>query len=1269
MSFTYRLDNPSMRLVLLKIAFIIFNHELSIVASAVKTIREKLNLSIDINCRTPESFADTSQLNEFFQSVQDTNVVIMHLMGGRGCLPNYDKIMAFLHEKKIPALVLSAPFDAEYKEASTVDKNDYETVLQYFKGSEADNFENMLLFLTNRFTGSNFKTEPPKKYPLEGIYHPQIGYIPTLAEYLEKVYSPEKPIVGILGGHNPAKSGDSSFLNSLVKSIERQGANALVVFFSAMDPAAKSLKWVVKNYFMKNGNTIVDAVITTHGHSLAAFMQGTESVNDLFKELGVPILKAIVTFNTFEKWRDSLLGLDFNEISWNVAMPEFDGCLITVPIAAKCVSEPDPLTGAKTFSNKPIPERLDKMVSLTINWAKLRHIPTEKRKVAIIFHNYPPRNDNIGCAAFLDSAPSAINLLQAMQKQGYQLDFIPENGKKLMETIISGLTNDQRWLSAEELASRTVAKTSANQYAEWLAEIPVDAKDKMVKHWGPPPGRLFNYKGALLVGGLLNGNVFIGIQPPRASEEDSANIYHNPEVPIPYHYHAYYQWIRSIFKANVVIHFGTHGTLEWLPGKSVGLSASCYPDIAITDLPNVYPYIIHNPGEGTGAKRRSYCCIVDYLTPVMHNADSYEDLAKLDVQLKEYYTAKGSDPSKIDILQKLIWDAVVQAKLNGDLSVTEQEVFSNFDGFIERLHAYLNELSDTHIQDGLHVLGEPPTGFALDEFLVALTRLNNGAIPSLRQSLAETKGYDYEDLLANRGKLRSDGRTNGDVINELNGIALELITKFHTADFKEDCVDDLLQNVVGRNYPNLRKCLTYVSSFLVPALNATTDELTNTLVSCGGGYVPAGPSGTPTRGTADILPTGRNFYSVDPQCIPSVAAWKVGVALGDALLKRYLQEEGKYPESIGNILWSIDTMRTNGECVAECLYIMGVRPVWAECSGRVLGVEPIPLEELKRPRIDVTVRISGLFRDNFPNLVHLLDEAVALVANLKETPDKNYLFKHVEDEVAERVASGVNLQIAREEALYRIFGDKPGNYGHGVGEAIESKNWKTRADLGNIYINWGGYIYGKKNFGMTAPDIFRRRLSQVQATAKNMNSREYDALQIDDTYGYHIGMDLGVLAVTGKRPRSYYGDSSDPNRVKVRSTAEEIKYCYRARLVNPKWIEGMQRHGYHGAAEFSRQMDYVFGWEATADVIEDWMWEEIAEKFVLDKKMQEWLKEVNPYALQNMTERLLEAIERELWQASDEMKKQLQQLYLQIEGLLEGEGENPKNQKPTRNGG
>jgi len=1241
----------------MKIAFIIFNHEQMHVASAVKSIHEKYNITVDVYSCTPETIRDTDALKEFYALTHDADIVLMHLMGGKLCLSYFDVIKSKLDEKDIPLFAASAPYDDEYIEFSSVDEKDYHAIHQYIKCGESENFENLILFLTNRYTGSDYKVKPPKQFALEGIYHPDEGYIPTLDEYLERKFSEDIPTVGVLCGHNPENAGDAGYLNSLVESIEKQGANALIMFVTATDPKAKSLKWAVQNYFMKDGKAVVDSVLSMQGHSLVAFMQGEDTVNDLFEMLGVPVIKAIITFNTYENWRDSMQGLDFSEVSWNVAMPEFDGLIISVPISAKVKSEVDPVTKAKTVSYMPIPDRMDKVVSMGINWARLRHIPSEERRVAIIFHNYPPRNDNIGCAALLDSAPSCINLLHKMEEQGYRMDYMPESGKALMESIIDGMTNDQRWITADEMARRAAAQTPSEMYKEWFAKLPEDARAKMEKHWGKPVGEQFTYKNNLLVGGIENGNVFIGLQPPRDTEADAADIYHNPEVPIPYHYHGYYQWIKNVFKADAVIHFGTHGTLEWLPGKSVGLSGSCFPDIAIDDLPNIYPYIIHNPGEGTGAKRRSYACLVDYLTPVMHNADLYEDMDKIDVQLKEYYASQGAEPGKIEVLQKLIWEAVVKANLHQDLDLTEESAFADFDGFLEKLHAYINEISDTHIQDGLHVLGEAPAGSALENFLVALTRLDNGSVPSLRQSLSDFKGYDYEDLLANRGKLRSDGRTNGDLLNELNGISLELMEKFHEADFGEECIDELLQAVAGGKTAELKKCLEYISTFLVPALEDTADELKNIIGACEGRFVPAGPSGCPTRGMADILPTGRNFYSVDPRCIPSAAAWKVGIDLGDALLDKYVEDEGRYPASVGNVLWAIDTMRTNGECVSQCLYLMGIRPVWEEASGRVLSLEVIPLEELKRPRIDVTVRISGLFRDNFPNVANLIDEAVAMVAGLKEPEDKNYIIKHVKIDVAERMAEGLDRETAEEEALIRIFGDKPGDYGTGVGEAIETKNWENQSDLGNIYITWGGYAYGKKNFGKTAPEIFKRRLKNVEATTKNMNSREYDALQVDDTYGYHAGMDLAVKVVTGKAPRSYYGDSSDPDRVKIRSTAEEIKYCFRSRLVNPKWIEGMMRHGYHGAAEFSRQMDYVFGWEATADVIEDWMWDDISDKFVLDPDMQQWLKEVNPYALQNMTERLLEAVDRGLWEASDERKDELKQIYLDIEGVIEEENE------------
>lgn len=1231
--------------------------------SAVKSVNDNLGNLVDAQIQTAGDFRDFGKLDKFIQFAQESHVTLVHLMGD---LPEFELLVSALKNKHVPLFVSTSFFgqNAKYKGYSTVTPEDYKEIFKYLNYGGKKNLENLLLYLANRFAGANYEVKPPERPPWEGIYHPEFANSPTFEEYAAKKIAPGKSTVGIWFHQTQWQGENTSFVNQLIEEIERQGANVLPVFFTGAKNEAlgmKGLEWVIENYFMKNGKPVVDVVISALAFSLSTSLFGATAV-DVLKKLGVPIIKAILTCNTHDEWRESMQGISLIDVPTSVAMPEFDGLLITVPIAAMSLAQNSTL-GTTVIQYEPIPERIKKVVRLSINWAKLRHIPNSEKKVAIILHNYPPRNDTIGHAFGLDAPVSVHKILCELNKAGYKLDSIPENGQKLIEAIINGLTNDRRWLSAKELAERAVAKISKKQYLAWFNELPVDVQEKMRRDWGEPPGKLFCYGDELLVAGLVNGNVFIGLQPPRGFLENPSSIYHSPDVSMPHHYYAYYRWIRDVFKANVIIHVGTHGTLEWLPGKSVGLSASCFPDIAISDLPNIYPYVITNPGEGTQAKRRSYCCIIEYLVPVMHNADTYEELAKLEVQLQEYYHVKASNPNKAQISQKLIWENVVNAKLDRDLNVTEEAVFSDFDAFLERLHAYIHELSDAQIRDGLHILGEAPVDSRLEEFLVTLTRLSNGSVPSLRQSIAEMKGYNYEELLANRGKLNIDGRTNGDVIRELHELCLSLIKEFHARGFREQEIDPVMQKVLGGFNPNVRRCLSYISSFLVPALAATTDELTNTLSACEGTYVPSGPSGSVTRGMADILPTGRNFYSVDPRAVPSQASWRVGVALADALLDRYLKEEGRYPESVGIVIWATDTMKTKGDDIAEILYLMGVRPVWEETSGRVVGIEAIPLEELKRPRIDVVVRISGLFRDTFPNVVHIIDDAVALVASLKESPEQNYILKHVEAEVEERVARGVELEKAREEAHYRIFGDRPGAYGCGVSEAIDAKNWKDQKDLSDIYVTWGSYAYSRKTYGRFVPEEFKRRLSGIDATVKNQDSREYDILDGDDWYDAHGGMINAVRTLKGKAPRSYCGDSSDPQRVKVRSTAEETCHVFRSRLLNPKWIESMMRHGYEAAGDLSRTFDFVLGWDATVEVVEDWMYEELAKKYVFDKKMQEWLKEVNPYALQNMVERLLEAIERNLWHASEDMKKELHKLYLQIEGLLEGANETKQKVK------
>ncbi|MDQ1283142.1 MAG: Cobaltochelatase, CobN subunit, partial [Euryarchaeota archaeon] len=1237
--------------------------------SAYREVVDEVGDFAQLQLRSKEDLMQANQFEEFVQFASSSHLIIFHLHGGKKSLSCFDDLMSKLETAGVPihAQATASEHDMELIKLSTVDSDVFNSISRYLNYGGKDNFKGLLLYAANRFGGAGYVAAEPQRPIWDGIYHPDFDHVPTLDEYLKQKHVDGRPTVGIWFYNGLWQSGNTAFVDRLISEIEGQGANVIPLFMYSLkdvELGTKGADWVMENYFIRDGKPIVDVLISLLMFSLSMWSSDEKKTlasekmvekaaavdNDVFlKKLGVPVIKAILTYNTQKDWEDSLQGLNPMDVTMSVALPEFDGTLITVPVAAREQTRRDPLTGAKAAIFEPIDERIQKIVRLSLNWAKLRHIPNEEKKVAIIFHNYPPRNDRIGCAFGLDSPVSVWNILRDMKRDGYRLDQLPENGQILIEEVRDGVTNDRRWSSPAEMAKKAIDTVSEDLYREWFAELPRSVQDKMTAAWGEPPGELFAYKKSLIIPGIINGNIFIGIQPPRGFLEDPAAIYHSPDHPIPHHYYAYYRWIHDVFGAHAVMHIGKHGSLEWLPGKSVGLSQSCFPDIAISDLPNIYPYIINNPGEGTQAKRRSYCCIIDHLVPVMHNADTYDEMAELEVLLNDYQHALAEDPGKIPDIRRSIWEKVCEAKLDHDLEADEKTVFSDFNGFLDRLHEYIHEMADTQIRDGLHIFGEPPEGSRLDEFLVALTRLSNGNVPSIRESLAELLGHDYDMLLSTRG------RGGGHIIEEIHNLSLKLVERFHIEDFNPDCIKAIEDEVLGMRSRKIESVLEYIGTSLNPRIQATTQELSSVLSALNGGFISPGPSGAPTRGMADILPTGRNFYSVDPQAIPSPAAWRVGVAQGDALLKRYLKDEGKYPENVGMIIWGSGTMRTKGDDVSEILYLMGVRPVWENRSGRVDGIELIPLEELGRPRIDVTLRISGLFRDAFSNIVALIDEAVEMVAGLHEPHEENYLARHVAEDTEDKIANGIDPVQAKEEACYRIFGCRPGAYGAGVCEAIDSKNWKDEHDLAEIYIKWGGYAYGRQNYGITVPDDFRRRLSQLDLTVKNEDTREYDMLDGDDFYSYHGGMIAAVKALKGELPRSYSGDSSDPDRVKIRSTVEETKHIFRARILNPKWIESMQRHGYKGAGDMSRMVDIAFGWDATAEVLEDWMYEELANKYALDKQMQEWLKDVNPHALLNISERLLEAIDRDMWNATDEMKQKLRDKYLEIEGMIEEE--------------
>jgi cobaltochelatase CobN len=612
--------------------------------------------------------------------------------------------------------------------------------------------------------------------------------------------------------------------------------------------------------------------------------------------------------------------------------------------------------------------------------------------------------------------------------------------------------------------------------------------------------------------------------------------------------------------------------------------------------------------------------VVDHLVPPMTRAETYDDLARLERLLDEYYQVSTLDPAKLPALRARIWELIERAALDRDLHRAAAPGADEFDDFLLHVDGYLCELKDAQIRGGLHILGQAPVGDAEIDLLAALLRLPQGRVPSLREAVAAAMGLTLE------------GRHDVDAVDaEMK----RLLREARAAGWPADPPEPALLSPTPRDSDTpVAQALRFAGQVLVPRLARTPDEIAHTLQALDGRYVPAGPSGAPTRGMAHVLPTGRNFYSVDPKTLPTATAWEVGQALAEAVCTRHRDETGDWPRTIGLVLWGTAAMRTSGDDIAEALALLGVRPLWAEESGRVVDLEPVPLAELGRPRVDVTLRISGFFRDAFPHLVHLVDEAVALVAGLDEGPEDNYVR-----------AAGADP---------RIFGAKPGAYGSGILALLDSRDWDGDADLATVYMTWSGYAYGRAAYGTPAPEAMRRRFAAIDVAVKNQDNREHDIFDSDDYLQDHGGMVATVRALTGRAPRAEFGDSADPARPRVRSLAEEARRVVRSRVLNPRWIGAMMGHGYKGAFEMAATVDYLYGYDATARIGEDWMYEKVTAAYVGDPEVRKFFEASNPTALRDIAERLLEAAARGLWEApTEEALGTLRDALVEAEGWAE----------------
>ena len=1143
---------------------------------------------------------------------------------------------ARIRETGVPMVVLGGEQQpsAELMELSTVPIGVAAEAHRYLAEGGPENLAQLHAFLcdTVLLTGEGF--EAPAEVPAWGV---------LARASVERVETTPRPRVGVLFYRAHQASGNTAFAHALADAIDATGQAVGVPIFSS------SLRSVPDELYDVLGtlDALVVTVLAAGGSRPAGVSAGGDDEAwdvERIAALDIPVLQGLCLTSSREEWEASADGVSPLDSASQIAIPEFDGRLITVPFSFKEIDE----DGLPRYVADP--ERCARVAGIAVKHARLRHVPVQERKVALMLSAYPTKHSRVGNAVGLDTPVSTIRLLRRMRDAGYDLggdNLITrlvsttrtdtEAGDALIHALIAAGGQDEEWLTNAQLTDAHV-RITPEQYAAWTADLHPDLRAQMVEAWGPGPGTLFvNDAGEIVLATITAGNVVLLIQPPRGFGENPVAIYHDPDLAPSHHYLAAYRWLAARpetggFGADAVVHLGKHGSMEWLPGKNAALSASCATDAAIGDLPLIYPFLVNDPGEGAQAKRRAHATIVDHLIPPMARAESYGDIARLEQLLDEHANIAAMDPAKLPAIRGEIWQLMHAAEMHRDLGLDERPGDEEFDDFILHVDGWLCEIKDAQIRDGLHVLGQAPSGEARVDLVLAILRANQvfggetRAVPGLRGALGLKEGSDASTA-----------------VDAIEAQARDLVQRMDAAGWDAAVAEELHDD------PVVREVLRFAATQVVPRLERTADELDAVLHALDGGFIPAGPSGSPLRGLVNVLPTGRNFYTVDPRAVPSRLAWETGVAMADSLVQRYLEETGGYPESVGLSVWGTSAMRTSGDDIAEVLALLGVRPTWDEASRRVSDLLVVPLEELGRPRIDVTVRISGFFRDAFPHVVAMLDDAVGLVASLEEPLELNHVRAHAQADLAEHGDE--------RRATTRIYGSKPGSYGAGILQVVESGTWRDDQDLAEVYTAWGGFAYGRGLDGAPAAEDMRTNYRRIKVAAKNIDTREHDIADSDDYFQYHGGMVATVRALTGADPKAYVGDSTTPDAVRTRTLQEETNRVFRARVVNPRWIAAMQRHGYKGAFELAATVDYLFGFDATTGVVHDWMYAALAQEYVLDGTNQAFMRTSNPWALRGIVEKLHEAVDRGLWAEPDaEVLARMQAVYLDLEGDLEDRG-------------
>ena len=945
-------------------------------------------------------------------------------------------------------------------------------------------------------------------------------------------------------------------------------------------------------------------------------------------------------------WQGAARGLGPRDLAMNVALPEVDGRIFTRAVAFKAAERFDEVTQCGIVVPRVAPDRVAFVADLAAGWANLRRSAPAERRVALVLANYPNRDGRIGNGVGLDTPASTAAIIAALAEAGYDIGHAPRDGAALMRVMTGGVTND---LTSLDRPGEVSLPLEAYQAA--FAEVPASARKAMLERWGEPSADPFVRDGAFRLPVHRFGKLAIAVQPARGYNIDPKASYHDPALPPPHAYLAFHVWLAQDFGAQALVHVGKHGNLEWLPGKAISLSRDCFPEICAGPLPQLYPFIVNDPGEGTQAKRRISAVVIDHLTPPLTRAETYGPLKQLEALVDEYYLAAGMDPRRLDRLRRDILDLARSHGLDRDAGASGDD-----DDTLSAIDNYLCELKELQIRDGLHVFTQSPEGRLRRDLLVALARTPRGydhaGQASLLRAMADDFGLDFDPLDCRMGD-RWDGvrpealavvsdepwRTHGDTVERLELLAAEWVSETTQTPLVLSLSKD--HSTAPASFDKLRMSGAGDKSLAV--LEAIQTDLAPRIDLCGpreaeallagldGRFVLPGPSGAPTRGRPDVLPTGRNFYSVDTRAVPTAVAWELGRKSADLLVEDYLQREGEYPKAIALSAWGTANMRTGGDDIAQALALMGARPRWDWTSGRVVGFEIMTVAELGRPRVDVTLRVSGFFRDAFPEQIDLIDSAARAVMALDEPLGDNPAAERHRAETAALVAEGEAETQATRRAGARVFGSKPGAYGAGLQAMIDEKIWHDRGDLADVYLDWGSYAYGGGVEGDAERGLFAARLASVDAVVQNQDNREHDLLDSDDYYQFEGGIAAAVEHLKGRAPISYHNDHSRPERPVVRTLEDEIGRIVRGRVTNPKWIAGVMRHGYKGAFEIAASVDYLFAFAATTHAVKDHHFDAVHAAFIEDEAVRDFMAEANPAALRETAARLAEALERGLW--------------------------------------